>query len=218
MRWGALFGIAVVLLGATASGEIVTRYDFTGNAGSETSETAFQVAPNVTASALTRGAGLSPASGGDKDTNSFASRDWVGPQANDFLTFTVTPTSGFAVRLDNMVMGVVGNNASRSLVLRSSLDNYSSNLGSVLFSTTAVDRTMTFGTPLTFTSPVTFRLIATGVQNNGSIYSVTSRLGTSGLVLNGQVAAVPEPSSIALLALTGIGAAGTRWWRRRSRK
>lgn len=206
-----------LFLPTIATADIVTRYDFARNVGSEPSESANLTAPNVTATPLTRGSGLVAASGGEKDMNSFASKGWAGPGTDDFLSLTITPLSGYLVQLDSVMMGVVGSRADRTLVLRSSLDNYQANLGAVSFSTTAVNRTMSFATPLSFSGPVTFRFVTLGATNNGNTFSLTNRLNTAGLVFNGTVtpAAVPEPTATFLLTLAGITTAGVGVWRRR---
>lgn len=108
-----------LFLPTIATADIVTRYDFARNVGSEPSESANLTAPNVTATPLTRGSGLVAASGGEKDMNSFASKGWAGPGTDDFLSLTITPLSGYLVQLDSVMMGVVGSRADRTLVLRS---------------------------------------------------------------------------------------------------
>lgn len=218
MRLGVLSVLGIVFLAMPASGDIVTRFDFTGNVGTTPFEMPIEVDPNIVVNAssnLTRGSGLTTGTGQPAFSDSFVSRNWVGPQPTDYLAFTVTPQAGYFVSLDSVDMGVLANNADRTLVLRSSLDNFATNLGSVAFSLTAVNRTMSFATPLSFSEPVTFRLVTLGATNNNNRFALTSRSGTAGLVLNGSVAAVPEPSSLLLLTMTGLATVGTGAWRRR---
>lgn len=198
---------------STASADIVARYNFEGNTGSEALAVPTILDSRVLASNLNRGSGLEPATAAD----SFAATHWQGPEASDYFTFSVEPEIGYQIDLESLELGVLGSAATSSFELLWSLDGFGSVLGSVALASTATARTLDFDTPLSIFEQVEFRLQAVGLGNNDEFAALTSQNGMPGLALNGSVSAVPEPGSLALLTLTGLVAAGATLKKRRSR-
>jgi len=211
--------VTTLSLVSTASADIVARYDFTGNVGKEAFEAPVFEALHVDATNLIRGPGLQL----DTAVNSFAAKNWSGPEGTDYFGFSIAPEAGYVIDLTSIDLGTLTTfnpHPSNHFELLSSLDNFATSLGSATLTTTPTAQTITFGTPLSVTGQVFFRLVAYGNTANGQFTALTNQNGTPGLVLNGTIspAAVPEPTSIALLALTGLGTVGVRSLRQRRSK
>jgi hypothetical protein len=203
----ALVTVLILVATAVTRADLVASYDFTGNTGKEDIEPPFFAAPNVAASVLSHGDGVSadplaPPTAAD----SIVVRNWVGPEPDDYFSFTLTPTNGSSIEITSIDAGVIATNGGpTSAVLRSSLDGFTSDLGEVPVTLAHVDRMIDLSmSSLVFNSPVEFRIIGLGATSNGATFGLTSAGGAAGLRVNGTVtpAAVPEPSAGLLLALT----------------
>ena len=213
----AMSAIALIVVAgwsASASADIVTEFDFTGQPGTQTTQLASTVDPNLAADpVLSKGSGLVPGRG---VPNSFGAQNWQesqpGPASTDYFSFTLTPIEGYFVEVTDILAGVIGlgNGAPTSAILRSSLDGFSVDLDSVPITTTATDQTFQLSSPLAFTEAVEFRIFATGAGNTEARFALTSASGAAGLVINGTVAAVPEPSSSLLIGTLCLVATGVR--------
>ncbi|MGC1272943.1 MAG: PEP-CTERM sorting domain-containing protein [Planctomycetaceae bacterium] len=219
MRFTILPLFVALSLPVAVSADIVAAYDFTGNTGAEAFEIWSYVAPNALASNLTRGPGLFATANPD----SFAAKNWMGPEGTDYFSFSIAPETGYKIDLTSIDLGVMFQDLpheSTAFQLHSSLDGFASILGSVPVTFPATSQQISFGTPLSILSQVEFRLVAHINSDNGKFAALTNQNGTPGLVLNGLVspASVPEPGSIVLLTLTGLATVGVRTVRKRRSK
>jgi hypothetical protein len=155
---------------------------------------ASNVAANAAFSNLTRGTGLTAAS----LTNAFNSSGWTTaamPDANDYCEFTITPNSGFQFSASELRVGLQRSSTGPSnVVLRSSLDEFASNIGPVIAppsgttATSTVDLTVVPGLQNS-SAPVTFRLYGYGASSGAGtlrIERVTS-VPMVGLEVDGTV-------------------------------
>jgi PEP-CTERM motif len=142
-----------------------------------------------------------------------------------YWEFTITPAAGYQVQIDSLVVpsnyaGTAGlyvyqGSPASTINLASSADSYASSLGSVSPTTLGADAavwTLTLNAPLTISSAETFRIAIS--ENYGwrtvGLYRDRSYWDPAvlhnALEINGAVtAAVPEPSSLVLLGLGGLG-------------
>ncbi|MGC4046499.1 MAG: PEP-CTERM sorting domain-containing protein [Armatimonas sp.] len=202
-----------VLLAGTALGLVSTgahaqlaQWSFTGNVLTPTT-----VGSNVTASsiannslqsfgAVTNLLQAAPASGATGGNNNMTGA----VAAKSFFEFTLTPNTNYAVSISSFSFSA-GFPNNTSAVLRSSVDNYTADLGTVANQGSTLS-------PYSFSlssvsalqgriSPITFRVYVHGANAN-----TASQFDN--LTLNGTTALVPEPGSLALIGLGLVGVVG----------
>lgn len=204
---------ALLVSAMCARADLLLSYDFNSYLGSEgqgtnnnptTSGTGIQ-----TPAFITRGAGIAAAANGGR----FNAQGWDGfTTANDALTgnnyfeFTLTPESGYSMSVTSLFLQVQRSNTGASnLVLRSSLDSYTADLGSLL-NFAGNNATVGFTTDLSGNSAfqnvsaaITFRVVGYTGATTGS----TGFEGTGNdIAVFGTV--VPEPGTVAFMGL-GFG-------------
>lgn len=209
-----VFPVAAFVFGGTTWGGIITQYSFTG---ATLNRSATTVAANVTAGSitdaptvnsnptvvLTRTTGVSYAtepvlSAARANFNESSVRD------NVYFTFSASPDSGYKLDLSSLAFNVARGGAStpRDYDIRTSLDTFATSLTGIVAINTArptftpVSVNLSGGQFQGLTSPITFqvRFFTAGVSQNVDFDDIT---------LNGEVVAVPEPNTLAMLALTG---------------
>lgn len=161
---------------------------------------------------LARNGNLAQASGGDFNTSS-----WDDEAAGDFLSWSLDVDSGY--QLDNLVFTSYmdrSNTGPSSITVLWSTDGFSTagqslGLNGVdVGSSGSVQTSSSFGTALTGT--VSFRLIGTGATSGGGTFDFeTNEVGPGtayGMFVSGDVSVIPEPTSIIMVALTGLAAFG----------
>ncbi|CCI06922.1 PEP-CTERM sorting domain-containing protein [Microcystis aeruginosa] len=141
---------------------------------------------------------------------------------NQYVEFAVQPGAGFQVDFTNLQLNAQHDEMQLDLVLRSSVDGFTNNLGTQVNLTTSFN---TYSFDLSSlapqTGPVQFRLY--GLNANGlSVYLIADNSanvpGGGFVALNGDITATgggpvstPEPSSIvSLIAVGALGAASLR--------
>src|SRR5262245_12794922 len=136
-----LYLLAIIcLLGQGISAQLLQWNTF-GNLGTETTEPSVFNNVNISAANLTLGAGVTAAA----NANRFGGSNWfnVGNSnpstiaeavaGNDYIQFIVTPNAGFAFSVTSFVFNWdKSGTGPQNVVLRSSLDGYTSDLGTVV--------------------------------------------------------------------------------------
>jgi hypothetical protein len=173
-----------------------------GNTGTEITETS--VANNVNiASASLNFTGSSVVSAGN--ANRFGGNNWAIGALNtaNYIQFTVTPNSGFSFTPTSLVFSWDRSATGPSNVtLRSSVDGYVSNLGSLAVAASLnTGYTITISGLTNITTATTFRLYgfgATGITGTGGFDCSSS---TNNVILNGTTATTLQPE----MNVTGNG-------------
>lgn len=200
--------LLAAMAGTEAQADIISMNNLDGSIspGTIPYTTDMITALHVTAS----GIALSQDLTGDSATGSYSSHGWSlneTPGTNDYITFTLDANPGYEIDLSNFKFtGERSSKGPTSIVLRSSLDDYTSNIGFVLAPTEqALDYTVEMGNDSRFqnlTDPITFRLYGYKASNNGG------KFGIDDYSFNGTVNAVPEPQTLALLGVGSVLMAG----------
>ena len=215
--------LAVGCLSANAA--TLVEWNTAGNAGTETSEPSVFNIVGLQSSTLTLGPGVTAASNG----NRFGGSGWFDAgntnpstlaeaiSGNSYIEFTITPTNGYSFSVTSFsFIWDFSSTGPKSVALFSSIDSYSTSLGSVVDMTTSTStvRAISISGITNQVTAVTFRLYgysATAAAGTGG-FDTTSANTTPNVSLSGSVALVPEPSSLALL---GIGGAFVLYRKRR---
>lgn len=166
------------------------------------------VAANIVVSGIEHGSGINP----NNAANRYNFNSWTSASldTNDYFSFTITPDSGYSVSFTNFIYtGQRSGSGPVSFAFRSSSDNFASNIGTP----TATGTTIDLSSFANLTTSITFRLFAWGANNASGTFSIND-FAFNGSVA--QVAAVPEPTSLLLAGITGIGTFGA--WRRKRGK
>ena len=111
-------------------GQILT-FDFAGLTGNEISANSNFNDANINSSTISRGSGLIASNNGDR----FNATNWAtgsianGISGNNYMEFTITPNVGFQFSVSSIVISLQRSGTGPSaIVLRNSLDGYSTNL------------------------------------------------------------------------------------------
>lgn len=154
------------------------------------------VAPFLTVSGIGRGSGIN----GNAATNRYNSREWDSTSfdANKYFSFTLTPAEGYQLNLSSLDMTLQRSGTGpTSFAFRSSLDGFTSNIGSIeLSSTSATSQSIDLSAVAYqgLTESITFRLFAFGASSAAGTFSVNE------FTFNGTVSVIPEPHVYGLLA------------------
>ncbi|MGL6072567.1 MAG: PEP-CTERM sorting domain-containing protein [Fimbriiglobus sp.] len=159
---------------------------------------------NLTVSGIGRGAGITANAG----SNRYNAASWntasFDPTA--YFNWSMTPNSGFLLNLNSIQYTSERSSATISnFALRSSLDGYTSDIGSPVFG----GGTISLSDPAyqNLSSNIEFRLYAWGATSSASTFSVND------FQFNGTVVPIPEPMTV-LGVSAGLLAVGG-WVRRR---
>ncbi|MDF3058468.1 MAG: hypothetical protein K0R17_2683 [Rariglobus sp.] len=210
--------LAAAALAQTASAVTLVQYSFTG------ADTAARLAPTTTGSGLTAsnflfGAGVTASAfsgvNGNPAPSAFATSAFIteaiSATSTDYFAFNVTANAGSVLNLQSISFSYTYNNngsvavvdESANFSLRSSVDNYATSITS--FTKAAIlgqNNGWTQTGSISLTSGlfqnldgVQFRLF---VEDNSGSSAYAVRVDN--FVLSGEVAAIPEPSTYAVLA------------------
>jgi len=162
----------LVLSSSTIFGQILT-FEFVSLAGNESSANSNFNDPGLTSSTISRGAGLTASSNSQR----FNATGWAitsianAVSGNDYMEFTITPNLGKQFTVTSIVVQWQRSGTGNTqIALRSSLDNYATNLDTVKAVsdlTTTQTFTWTFSQPNSST-PVTYRLYSYAEDAAGS--------------------------------------------------
>ncbi|HMU47756.1 MAG TPA: T9SS type A sorting domain-containing protein [Chitinophagaceae bacterium] len=177
-----IYFLLAMLLAVQVGSAQLLQWNTFGNAGTETAEPSVFNDANISSSNLTLGSGVTPAANG----NRFGGNNWFNTgntnpntlaeavTGNDYIQFIVTPNPGFSFTPTSFVFSWDHSGTGpASVTLRSSVDGYTADLGSV----TAMPASISSGNTITIsgltnlTTATTFRLYG---------YSATATTGTGG--------------------------------------
>jgi hypothetical protein len=137
--------------------------------------------------------------------------------ANAYGTFTVTAQAGYILNLNTLSFDVQNAGAAPTpdgqWVVRSSVDNFTTNLADFTATTSFVNKQVDVST-IVFEGlqDITFRIYLYDANNTNS---GTKSLRTDNVILTGDIVAIPEPSTSA--ALFGLVGAALVFWRMRGK-
>lgn len=125
---------------------------------------------NITVSGIGRGAGISGSNANDR----YNANNWstTSIDLTDYFTFTLTPKAGFWIDLSSFVYTAQASNGNgpNTFAFRSSLDNFTNNIGSP----NETGTTITLGSPtyVHITNAIEFRFYAWGANNGVGTFSI----------------------------------------------
>lgn len=222
----ALIITALIAVGdRSAQGQLVI-YDFTDdslspNTAANISASNFGIGPGITAESASNfsfsGNGV-PSDGILLRSPGMTATEAGADAGNDYLSFSVAPDTDFVLNLESLTFDLVGsdnsspnNNYVGEVAVRSSLDGFANTLATFAATNAGAGNPMPAqwdneSLDLTgaefqgVTTPIEFRLFL--FANANSAGDVTR---FDNVTLNGTAAAVPEPASLALWSLLGLG-------------
>lgn len=204
MKFRFLLVAVALLIGSISSYGQLLQWNTFGNLGTETTEPSVANDANIAAANLTQGSLITGANG-----NRFGGSNWFDTgdtnpttlaesiTGNDYIQFTVTPNSGFSFTPTSFVFyWDRSETGPPNVALRSSVDGYAADLGTVTGmvsggSATTTARTITITGLSNITTATTFRLYgygATGTTGTGGFDQPTALPGFVNVILNGTTA------------------------------
>ncbi|MDF1712717.1 MAG: PEP-CTERM sorting domain-containing protein [Akkermansiaceae bacterium] len=169
-----------------------------------------EVAPNLTVTPLDRVGAIEVAGNPGAVWSGTATPETTEISVGDYTTFTLTPDAGFMMSLDNITYdyqsyGFAGTGG-YTFFIRSSIDGFAADLdtSSSFEGAARVDFDVSSLTDLT--GPTEIRIYAS-TPTAGSRWFDLQGSNTDpslGLIVNGDVAPIPEPSTALLSALAGL--------------
>jgi hypothetical protein len=208
--------IGLVALAAPSQAASLGKYTFgtptfsPPSFGFSTSPTG--VAPGVSLSDFTAGAGLTIPLGGASIVGNpvygIGASNWNG-EATDYFEFTLTPDPGKKVTVNSLALDSVRIFGPRDLEIRSSLDNFAAVLGSTSVNSSFTNTVLPLS--LSSSASIIFRILGTNTPTTGNQnlrFLILDNVELDGNIAD--IAAVPTPAL--LPGLVGIGVAA---WRKR---
>lgn len=123
---------------------------------------------NITVSGIGRGTGIS----GNAASGRYNAAGWDSPSldANDYFYFTLTPNAGYEIDFASFNYNAQLSNGPLNLSLRSSLDNYTTNIGTPTITGTTIS--LAIPAYQNIITSITFRLYGWGSDQSGRTYSI----------------------------------------------
>ncbi len=199
----------------------IVGWNLTGEPGNQQETLSTLLAPNISGMSVSRGPGLNAMSGSD----SINSSGWNTLASDDYFSFGFTVDPGYRVNLDQLLITTRSSNTGPgTVVLRYGGDGFTGDLTTFTQQgTNILDSTVDLTALTNLTGDVEFRLFSAnstsangGTVAGGGTFRITNfeQESNGSFRFTGTVEAIPEPSSLALLSVLGVGAFGF-WLRRR---
>lgn len=156
----SLLALLILLFAVNGNSQALLQWNTFGNTGTETTEASVTNNANISAATLNyTGSTVVPASNG----NRFGGSNWGVGALNTakYIQFTVTPNAGYSFTPTSFsFIWDFSGSGPKSVALRSSVDGYAANLGSIATMTTSTStiRTITITGLTNITTATTFRL------------------------------------------------------------
>jgi hypothetical protein len=149
------------------------------------------------------GVGRGPGIVGTAAGNRYNANQWNSVlDTNDYFYFTITPASGYKINFTDFTYGAQASGSGPTTAfVRSSLDNYTANIGTASVSGSSIS--LTGASYQNITSAVTFRVYAYGASSTGGTFSIND-FSFSGSVVQIPVTTAPQITST-LAASTFVG-------------
>jgi hypothetical protein len=209
-----ILSVAFAALSAVGANAQILQWNTWNLAGTEGTVNSVYNDPNVSAAALAVGPGVNPATNSNRlggtawfdtgDSNPTTLLESIA--GGDYIQFTVTPNAGYMFSATNF--SFIWDRSSTgpgNVTLRSSLDSFSSDLGTVTGITGGVFATNNIPLSLTnITTAVTFRIYGWGATNAAGSGGFDTNTNAVNVSLDGTVVAIPEPSTYALIIGGGL--------------
>lgn len=177
--------VALVLYVQLVFSQNLVVWELSGATGSQTSNTPSTLTTGINSGLLNRGAGITAVG----FSGSINANGWFNSSSpttlteaitnNDYYQFSLTIADGYKAKLTGIGLVLrASNTGPNKVTLRSSADNFSTDLGSAIVTTDPVWETITFANALTqVTGTITFRLYGYGsAANAGSNPGLTGTL------------------------------------------
>jgi hypothetical protein len=172
----------------------VLTFSFQGSNGDEASWPSATQGTGVQPSLIVRGPGVTAALADD----GFNSSGWTTNASlnlNEYIEFTITPSSGYAITLSNVILQFRrSSKAPRDFVIRTSLDAYAADATNVVNRTdvnTLQVNTFTFISPITTSSPVTIRIYAYNAANTNNSWGPGTSTDGNDMLISGSFTTLP---------------------------
>ena len=188
--------LVLVMMGGSVRGQILQWNTF-GNAGTETTEPSVYNDPNISSANLTQGSITAAA-----NVNRFGGSGWFNTgntatgntlseaiSGNDYIQFVVTPNSGYTFTPTSFVFKWdKSGTGPKNVTLRSSNDNYSTDLGSVASALTS-SNTISISNLTNIGIATTFRIYGYGSTATGGTGGFDCTQSEINVTLNGTTSA-----------------------------
>ncbi len=188
--------LTILLIGISVDAQILT-FEFSALAGSETSANSNANNANLTSSTITRGSGLtSGANGGRFNSTNITTGSSI--DVNDYVEFTITPQATKMFSISSIVVQHQRSGTGPlNFALRSSTDNYATDLGGVFAGTdVATTQTATYTFTVTnSTSAITFRMYPYSSEAAAGTWGPGDGTGDD-IIVNGTTGDAPQPISL----------------------
>jgi hypothetical protein len=183
---------ALFFLSGIASSAQIAAWDFTGQGGNQASTPASLSAAGTTASAITRGSGLSTNAGsGSINSTGFTTAATL--DSNDYYEFSVSINPGTSLDIDSISFAERRSGTGiRTFSLRSSLDSYATDAVaaiSVPDDTNTRDQTLTLGSAFdAVTAPtITFRIYGYAAEGSAGSWRIANHSTKLAMTIEGTV-------------------------------
>lgn len=172
----------------------VLIFSFVGSNGDEASWPSSYEAAGVQQSTITRGAGVTAAANADR----FNSKNWTTGASlvsNDYLEFTITPSTGYSVTITDITLQHQRSSTGpKTFVMRTSLDGFASNATNVVTIpdvNTNQTSTFTFTSAIVTTAPVTIRIYAYNAETANGTWGPGESADGNDIVVSGSLTVLP---------------------------